>query len=164
MWGCAAGGKKRNFYHDDMWTIKYLKGFKWRHLTEKLGACKCCDPPDCLLALVLLLPGDVLSGRGYVVGWHCGHPISAARMTDGASVGVCLFVVAYERRVREQKLRVEMMQAKRENTHFLQLVEQKKAIEGMEARKVRLTDRPASPASAIWLSKEGRGRGGHSLA
>lgn len=32
-----AGGKKRNFYHDDMWNIKYLKGFKWRHLTEKLG-------------------------------------------------------------------------------------------------------------------------------
>jgi ESF2/ABP1 family protein len=33
----AAGGKKRNFYHDDMWNIKYLKGFQWRHLTEKLG-------------------------------------------------------------------------------------------------------------------------------
>lgn len=44
---------------------------------------------------------------------------------------------AYERRVREQKLRVEMMQAKKENAHFLQLVDQKKAIEGMEARKVR---------------------------
>lgn len=39
--------------------------------------------------------------------------------------------------MREQKLRVEMMQAKKENAHFLQLVDQKKAIEGMEARKVR---------------------------
>ncbi len=37
--GTLVGGKKRSFYHDDMWTIKYLKGFKWRHLTEKLGAC-----------------------------------------------------------------------------------------------------------------------------
>ena len=22
------GGKKRNFYHDDMWNLKYLKGFR----------------------------------------------------------------------------------------------------------------------------------------
>ena len=33
---------------------------------------------------------------------------------------------AYERRVREQKLRVEMMQAKKENALFAQLVEKKK--------------------------------------
>ncbi len=31
------GGKKRNYYHDDIWNLKYLKGFKWRHLTEKLA-------------------------------------------------------------------------------------------------------------------------------
>ncbi|CAM9817634.1 unnamed protein product, partial [Discosporangium mesarthrocarpum] len=49
------GGRKRSYYHDDMWNIKYLKRFKWDHLTEK---------------------------------------------------------VAYERRVREQKLRLETMQAK----------------------------------------------------
>jgi ESF2/ABP1 family protein len=29
------GGKKRNYYHDDVWNIKYLKGFQWIHLTEK---------------------------------------------------------------------------------------------------------------------------------
>ena len=23
------GGKKRSFYHDDIWNIKYLKGFKY---------------------------------------------------------------------------------------------------------------------------------------
>ena len=28
------GGKKRSYYHDDLWTLKYLPGFKWRHLTE----------------------------------------------------------------------------------------------------------------------------------
>ena len=38
--------------------------------------------------------------------------------------------------MREQKLRVEMMQAKKENAHFVQLVEKKKEIEGMESRKV----------------------------
>lgn len=50
------GGRKRNYYHDDMWNLKYLRKFKWDHLTEK---------------------------------------------------------VAYERRVRSQKLRLETMQAKR---------------------------------------------------
>ena len=31
------GGKKRkNAFHDDRWTIRYLSGFKWHHLTEKL--------------------------------------------------------------------------------------------------------------------------------
>lgn len=32
------GGKKRhNKYHDDTWQLKYLSGFKWFHLTEKLA-------------------------------------------------------------------------------------------------------------------------------
>ncbi|KAL0944546.1 RNA recognition domain-containing protein [Colletotrichum truncatum] len=32
------GGKKGSYYHDDIWTLKYLKGFKWRHLTEQISA------------------------------------------------------------------------------------------------------------------------------
>jgi len=31
------GGKKRNFYHDDIWNIQYLKGFKWTNLTERIA-------------------------------------------------------------------------------------------------------------------------------
>jgi len=31
------GAKKHSFYHDDLWNIKYLKGFKWSELTEKIG-------------------------------------------------------------------------------------------------------------------------------
>ena len=32
------GGKKRhNKYRDDTWNIRYLSGFKWSHLTEKLA-------------------------------------------------------------------------------------------------------------------------------
>jgi len=31
------GGKKGGYYHDDVWNIKYLKGFKWRHLTEQIA-------------------------------------------------------------------------------------------------------------------------------
>ncbi|KAI9821716.1 MAG: RNA-binding ATPase activator esf2 [Pycnora praestabilis] len=31
------GGKKGGWYHDDVWNIKYLKGFKWAHLTEQIA-------------------------------------------------------------------------------------------------------------------------------
>lgn len=136
MNGTLVGGKKRNFYHDDMWTIKYLRGFKWRHLTEKLGAFLAC----------------------FVLGGGVGMRVCESR---GACSSVCLppnqptriphtnptthptpprtnqpashtiqppthSNPAYERRVREQKLRVEMMQAKKENALFAQLVEKKK--------------------------------------
>ena len=32
------GGKKAGFYHDDIWSMIYLKGFKWHHLVEQMGA------------------------------------------------------------------------------------------------------------------------------
>ncbi len=35
--GNIIGGKKGNFYHDDMWSMKCLKGFKWSHLTEQIA-------------------------------------------------------------------------------------------------------------------------------
>ena len=31
------GGKKGGWYHDDVWNMKYLKGFKWHHLTEQIA-------------------------------------------------------------------------------------------------------------------------------
>ncbi len=31
------GGKKRDFYREDIWNLKYLRGFKWDHLTEKVN-------------------------------------------------------------------------------------------------------------------------------
>lgn len=31
------GGKKRSKYYDDLWNLKYLKGFKWKHLSEKIA-------------------------------------------------------------------------------------------------------------------------------
>ena len=35
--GNIIGGKKGNFYHDDLWSMKYLRGFKWSHLTEQIA-------------------------------------------------------------------------------------------------------------------------------
>jgi ESF2/ABP1 family protein len=30
------GGRKGGYYFDDVWNLKYLRGFKWRHLTEQI--------------------------------------------------------------------------------------------------------------------------------
>ena len=35
--GNIIGGKKGGFYHDDLWNMKYLRGFKWSHLTEQIA-------------------------------------------------------------------------------------------------------------------------------
>ncbi|KAF3766909.1 hypothetical protein M406DRAFT_337817 [Cryphonectria parasitica EP155] len=32
------GGKKGTYYRDDIWTLLYLKGFKWHNLTEQIAA------------------------------------------------------------------------------------------------------------------------------
>lgn len=32
--GRIVGGKKNNFFHDYIWTMKYLHGFKWSQLME----------------------------------------------------------------------------------------------------------------------------------
>ena len=34
--GEIIGGKKGGWYHDDLWNIKYLKGFKWADLMEQV--------------------------------------------------------------------------------------------------------------------------------
>lgn len=34
----TVGGKKGTFYHDDVWNLLYLKGFKWNNLTEQIAA------------------------------------------------------------------------------------------------------------------------------
>jgi ESF2/ABP1 family protein len=31
------GGKKGGYYFDDVWSLKYLKGFKWHHLTDQIA-------------------------------------------------------------------------------------------------------------------------------
>ena len=34
----TVGGRKGGFYHDDVWNLRYLRGFKWHHLTEQIAA------------------------------------------------------------------------------------------------------------------------------
>ena len=33
--GTAVGGRKRGYWYDDVWSVRYLAGFKWNHLTER---------------------------------------------------------------------------------------------------------------------------------
>lgn len=35
--GTQVGGKKGNFWYDDLWNMLYLPRFKWHHLTERYG-------------------------------------------------------------------------------------------------------------------------------
>lgn len=35
--GNLVGGKKGGYYHDDVWNMRYLKGFKWKDLTEQIA-------------------------------------------------------------------------------------------------------------------------------
>lgn len=74
---------KGSVHYDDFWSVKYLRGFKWSHLTEK---------------------------------------------------------VAYERRVREQKLRVEMMEVRRENAAYAAQVEAGRALDHIEERRRKRGD------------------------
>ena len=69
---------KRSVHYGDLWNVKYLRKFKWEHLTEK---------------------------------------------------------VAYERRIREQKMRIELMQARRENAAYAEKVEQGMVLDRIEERR-----------------------------
>ncbi|GMH73230.1 hypothetical protein TL16_g06127 [Triparma laevis f. inornata] len=72
--------EKKGPHSDDLWCLKYLRGFKWSHLTEK---------------------------------------------------------VAYERRVREQRLRVEMSKAKREVKEYERKIEEGEKFEQMVKKRKR---------------------------
>ena len=69
------GGKKASVFHDDLWNIKYLSGFKWSQLKEQ---------------------------------------------------------IAYEKAVKEAKLRTEIQQSRKESEFILQKAKQAKAIEFRE--------------------------------
>lgn len=71
------GGKKRYYYHDDIWNIKYLPKFQWTHIKEKL---------------------------------------------------------AYEKAARDQRMRTEISQAKREASCYLENVGKGKKIAAMKKR------------------------------
>ncbi|KXJ26414.1 pre-rRNA-processing protein ESF2 [Exaiptasia diaphana] len=72
------GGKKKSYYHDDIWNIKYLPRFLWGQLSEQ---------------------------------------------------------IAFEKASREQRMRTEISQAKKDANYYIERVEKGKGFEAMEERK-----------------------------
>ena len=76
--GNVKKGRGTDLYAYDMWNLKYLKGFTWDHLREK---------------------------------------------------------IAFERRIRSQKLKLHVAAAKKSNADYVDLVDQGKTIRGIAKRK-----------------------------
>merc|ERR1712241_237469 len=94
------GGKKRSFFHDDIWNIKYLPQFKWGHISEKL---------------------------------------------------------AYEKAAREQRMRAEIAQVKRETNAYLENVDTGKVISAIERKKKKkrkLADSGGADSGASKVAKK----------
>lgn len=47
------GGKKNNFYYDDVWNIKYLPKFKWHHLQAQIGMISLSPLRNCTMKLTI---------------------------------------------------------------------------------------------------------------
>eukprot|EP00815_Leptocylindrus_aporus_P003107 CAMPEP_0116069732 /NCGR_PEP_ID=MMETSP0322-20121206/12499_1 /TAXON_ID=163516 /ORGANISM="Leptocylindrus danicus var. apora, Strain B651" /LENGTH=269 /DNA_ID=CAMNT_0003557225 /DNA_START=1 /DNA_END=810 /DNA_ORIENTATION=- len=90
--GTPISNRKRDVHCGELWSVKYLRNFKWSHLTEK---------------------------------------------------------VAYERRVREQKLRVEMMHAKREHAAYAKLVEAGEIMDRIQHRRESRRDENLSSEQTL---------------
>jgi ESF2/ABP1 family protein len=86
----ALGGKKGFYYREDIWNMRYLKKFKWHHLTEKMS---------------------------------------------------------YEKSIRDQRLKVQISQARRENTQYMEDVDQAQRIEH-KTKKLRKFDAETKTPSA----------------
>ncbi|KAJ3162023.1 RNA-binding ATPase activator esf2 [Geranomyces michiganensis] len=89
--GNTIGGKKRNFYYDDIWNIKYLPRFKWNHLTEQ---------------------------------------------------------IAYELKVRDQKLKTELSAAKKETKEYVKNVSKAKMVEAITRKRKAADDADAGNADS----------------
>lgn len=61
-----------------------------------------------------------------------------------------LLYAAYENAVREQRLRTEISQAKRENAHYLQSVEKGHTVSAIVDKKKR-TGKPLLSVDQVWL-------------
>eukprot|EP01031_Cornospumella_fuschlensis_P044810 gene44810-54805_t len=94
------GGRKSDYYHDDIWNLKYLKKFKWEYLTEKQ---------------------------------------------------------AYERRVREQKMKTSLLQAKKANAEIQDLLEKTKVQDIIaKKRKQKGAAADGTPGTEVQPAKKAR--------
>ncbi|KAK3750934.1 hypothetical protein QZH41_015026 [Actinostola sp. cb2023] len=86
-------GKKKSYYHDDIWNIKYLPRFLWGQLSEQ---------------------------------------------------------IAFEKASREQRMRTEISQAKKDANFYIESVEKGKGFEAMEERKRKRNKEVITSMSTIF--------------
>lgn len=43
----STGASRKKHYSHELWSLKYLSGFKWSELTEKIGALAARAPARC---------------------------------------------------------------------------------------------------------------------
>ncbi|KAJ3065728.1 Activator of basal transcription 1 [Podochytrium sp. JEL0797] len=70
--------------------------------------------------------------------------------------------ISYERAVRDQKLKAEMEQVKRETKAYLQNVERAKMVEAMEAKKKRKREEMGVDSAPVVAAESGAGAAGQS--
>ncbi len=94
-----------------MWNMKYLKGFKWANLTEQQGA-----------LLYIFFNFIVLQ-------------ISFSNVQFLFNLGMIYIITAYRRAVRDNRVRTEMNQAKKETQDYLAKAEKAKTFEAIEKKR-----------------------------
>jgi hypothetical protein len=101
------GGKKGDRWRDDIWTMKYLSGFKWEMLGEQVGASQ--------TALVYSALRPLYGDRPKQSGTH--------RLAPRASpTYAVLMTPAYERQAHQSRLRNEITRSKAEQGEYLRNV------------------------------------------
>jgi ESF2/ABP1 family protein len=127
------GGNKRGFYSSDLWLLKYLKGFKWYHLTEKIG--ECFSQPCSAV------------------------PRSVAKELYRLHRSLPYLFAAYENRIRAQKLRAELAAAKKEAEQYIEKAELAKSLDAKEASYADRERKRKQQAAAAGAAGGG-GKGG----
>jgi ESF2/ABP1 family protein len=126
-------------WSDDIWTMKYLSGFKWEMLGEQVGAC----PLFSFSSSFPLAP-------------HLRSLLSIYTLWEG----VVLMSIAYERQAHQARLRNEITQSRAVQGEYLRNVELARVLDKRRAKKAE-SDPAGTSGQEVKLGKSG-GTGGES--
>jgi ESF2/ABP1 family protein len=111
------GGKKGDRWRDDIWTMRYLSGFKWEMLGEQVGELDAVRGP---VLCISLRPNPFFA-----------RPFHSS---------------AYERQAHQARLRQSLSQSKTEQTEYLRNVELARVLDKRRAKKLEQGEDSAGPA------------------
>jgi ESF2/ABP1 family protein len=110
------GGKKGDRWRDDIWTMRYLSGFKWEMLGEQVGEY------DLERSL-------------------CSYNSLRQKLSPHAT----LHSLAYERQAHQARLRQSLSQSKTEQAEYLRNVELARVLDKRRAKKLEQGEDSAGP-------------------